>query len=44
MRQFRDFEIRRLNKIVENSREQTEEMRGLEAHHHRMVCHTVDIS
>ena len=37
MRQFREFEINRLKKIVENAREPTDEARKLEAHNLNLV-------
>ena len=37
MRSFRDFEIHRLEKFVENSREQDDSFRKMDPYHHRLV-------
>ena len=37
MRTFREFEIKRLNKFVENARDQDDEIRKIEAHNHKLV-------
>ena len=37
MRSFRDFEIHRLEKFVENSREQDDSFRKMDPYHHKLV-------
>lgn len=37
MRTFTDFEIRRLQKIVDEAIKPDEELRLIKAHHHRLV-------
>ena len=37
MRSFRDFEMHRLQKFVENAREQDESFRKMDNHNHRLV-------
>ena len=37
MRSFRDFEIHRLERFVENSREQDESFKKMDPYHHKLV-------
>ena len=37
MRTFRDFEIQRLQKIVDDATKPDEELRKIKAHHHKLV-------